>query len=51
MVAMLSIKFKTRCYISYPTDAHFCILNAYSLEKNVCYMITATAAKHQLRSN
>ena len=51
MLAMLLIKFNTRCYISYPTDAQFCILNVHSLEKDVCYMITATAAKHQLQGN
>ena len=51
MVAMLSIKFNTRCYISYPTNAQFCVLNVHSLEKDVCYMITATATKHQLQSN
>ena len=51
MVAMLSIKFNTRCYISQPTNAQFRVLSVNSFEKDVCYMITATAAKHQLQSN
>ena len=47
-----------RCQLNSTQDAifhslptQFCGLNVYSLEKDECYMINATTAKHQLQSN